>query len=67
MPEPKRPRFDAKLVIPPEADADPAVEPSERAAVRQYVARVGGLERARQALELWSFLDSAGQKRPKAA
>ncbi len=69
MPEPNRPRFDAKPVTgvthgPLAAASDSALR---EAAVRQFVARVGGLENARQALELWAMLTATGRRGPKAA
>ncbi len=71
MPEPNRPRFDAQQPLAPQAHGlgDPSSQSAaaREAAVRQFVARVGGVENAREALELWALLSAVGQQRPKAA
>jgi hypothetical protein len=70
---PDRPRFVSKpspaSQLPddgPAASGGPP-SPQQLAAVRQFIAQVGGVENARAALELLAILSAAGQSQPKNA
>jgi hypothetical protein len=66
MRKPDRPRFDNKpaLAWPSPKSAETSEippGPQQLAAVRQFVAQVGGIENARRVLELLAILSAAGQ------
>jgi hypothetical protein len=66
---PHRPRFAAKGAFssgpPAPRPAEPPT-PQQLAAVRQFVARVGGIENARNALELLAILSAASRSKDAA-
>jgi cell division septation protein DedD len=64
---PDQPRFICQPTpASPSPDGGP-LSPQQAAAVRKFVAQVGGLENARNALELLTILSAAGQAPPKSA
>lgn len=65
MPIPERPRIAGKAAGPSTNCAPPTAE--QLAAVRQFVAQVGGIENARSALELLAILNAAGHNGPQTA
>ena len=68
MRKPDRPRFNDKLGAAPLSTVSAESSglppgPQQLAAVRQFVAQVGGIENARGALELLAILSAAGQSK----
>ena len=68
MRKPDRPRFGNKPAPAPSSTGSTESSeippgPQQLAAVRQFVARVGGIENARGALELLAILSTAGQSK----
>ena len=68
MRKPDRPRFGNKPAPAPSSTGSAESSeippgPQQLAAVRQFVAQVGGIENARDALELLAILSAAGQSK----